>query len=88
MTRKLLLFAASIAIVLSSCCAPKPVKNDLRAPAYPLITIDPYTSAWATTDNLYDDQVKHWTGRNFPLLGTLTSAIWRCGAGHRTDHPR
>lgn len=71
MTRKLLLFAASIAIVLSSCCAPKPMKNDLRVPAYPLITIDPYTSAWATTDNLYDDQVKHWTGRNFPLLGTL-----------------
>lgn len=22
------------------------VKNDLRAPAYPLVTIDPYASAW------------------------------------------
>ena len=71
MTRKLLLFAASIAVLLSSCCGPKPVHNDLRAPAYPLINIDPYTSAWATSDNLYDDQIKHWTGRNFPLVGAL-----------------
>jgi hypothetical protein len=47
------------------------VKNDLRAPAYPLITIDPYTSAWSFTDNLYDGTVKHWTGKNFPLIGVL-----------------
>lgn len=43
----------------------------LRAPAYPLITIDPYTSAWSRTDNLYDDQVRHWTGRAHPLIGAL-----------------
>ncbi|KAA6302997.1 MAG: hypothetical protein EZS26_000892 [Candidatus Ordinivivax streblomastigis] len=46
-------------------------KSDLRAPAYPLITIDPYTSAWAFTDNLYDSSVKHWTGKDFPLLGVI-----------------
>lgn len=23
------------------------IQNDLRAPAYPLITIDPYTSGWS-----------------------------------------
>ena len=72
MTKKLLIFVAIIASLLSSCCGSEPVKNELRAPAYPLITIDPYTSAWATTDNLYDDQVKHWTGRNFPLMGTIS----------------
>jgi hypothetical protein len=33
------------------------------------VTIDPYTSAWATTDNLYDSPVKHWTGKDFSLLG-------------------
>jgi L-glutaminase (EC 3.5.1.2) len=43
------------------------VKNELRAPAYPLVTIDPYTSAWSMTDNLYDGAVKHWTGKTFRL---------------------
>lgn len=43
----------------------------LRAPAYPLVTIDPYTSAWSFTDNLYDESIKHWTGKDFPLLGVI-----------------
>jgi hypothetical protein len=47
------------------------IKSELRAPAVPLITIDPYTSAWSATDNLYDSQVRHWTGKDFPLLGVL-----------------
>ncbi|MEG1700362.1 MAG: DUF4965 domain-containing protein [Alistipes sp.] len=47
------------------------VKNELRAPAYPLVSIDPYTSAWSMTDNLYDGSVKHWTGKDFPLIGVL-----------------
>ena len=47
------------------------VKNELRAPAYPLVTIDPYTSAWSMSDNLYDGSVKHWTGKDFPLIGAL-----------------
>ncbi|MDR1884533.1 MAG: DUF4965 domain-containing protein [Prevotella sp.] len=49
----------------------KVIKNDLRAPAYPLVTIDPYTSAWSATDKLYDESVKHWTGKEFPLLGVI-----------------
>lgn len=36
------------------------VKNDLRAPAYPLVTIDPYASAWSMSDNLYDSPVRHY----------------------------
>lgn len=59
--------------ILSSCGASQQDtacdKSELRAPAYPLITIDPYTSAWAFTDNLYDGSVKHWTGKDFPLIG-------------------
>lgn len=47
------------------------IKNDLRAPAYPLVTIDPYTSAWSMADELYDESVKHWTGKEFPLLGAI-----------------
>jgi hypothetical protein len=45
--------------------------NTLRAPAYPLVTIDPYTSAWSFGDVLYDTQVTHWTGKPFPLVGAI-----------------
>jgi hypothetical protein len=43
----------------------------LRLPAYPLVTIDPYTSIWSTSDKLYQTPTKHWTGRNHPLDGIL-----------------
>jgi hypothetical protein len=69
---KKLLSIICVAALFVSCTGKTPVvKNELRAPAYPLVTIDPYTSAWAFTDNLYDDDVKHWTGKDFPLLGVL-----------------
>jgi hypothetical protein len=73
MKLKLSFLLLSITPVLLSCKNNKCelVKNDLRAPAYPLITIDPYTSAWSFTDNLYDGEVKHWTGKNFPLIGAV-----------------
>lgn len=71
MKKNLSFFAALVAIIVMTGCSPKPVKNDLRAPAYPLITIDPYTSAWSTVNNLYDDKVRHWTGADYPLVGAL-----------------
>lgn len=51
----------------------------LRAPAYPLVTIDPYTSAWSAADHLYDRPVTHWTGAEFPLKGILCvdGVAWR-----------
>jgi hypothetical protein len=45
--------------------------ESFRAPAYPLVTIDPYTSAWSTSDNLFDTPVKHWTGTNHSLIGAI-----------------
>lgn len=42
----------------------------LRAPAYPLIVIDPYTSLWSMGDKLAGDTVKHWTGKPNTLVGT------------------
>ena len=44
----------------------------MRAPAYPIITIDPNTSAWSAADNLYDEDLRHWTLKHFPLRGYLT----------------
>lgn len=68
------LFAIAVAALMSSCgsqtFAPT-ADNGLRAPAYPLVTIDPYTSAWSFADNLYDEPVKHWTGKEFPLIGAV-----------------
>ncbi|GHT59081.1 glutaminase [Bacteroidia bacterium] len=63
-------------IVLAGCrqgihVKTESIKNDLRAPAYPLVTIDPYTSAWSFADNLYDESVKHWTGTKFPFVGAI-----------------
>ena len=36
--------------------------DQLRAPAYPLVAIDPYTFAWSFSDKLYVDNARHWTG--------------------------
>ncbi len=47
------------------------INNSLRAPAYPLITIDPYTCGWSFSDKLYDSSVKHWTGEDFPMIGAI-----------------
>jgi hypothetical protein len=45
--------------------------TSVRAPAYPLITIDPYTSAWSMTDKLFNSPVKHWTEKNHSMIGAV-----------------
>lgn len=70
------ILAILIAGVILGACARKEAQKEegglaFRAPAYPLITIDPYTSAWSTSDNLFDSPVKHWTGKNHSLIGAV-----------------
>ncbi len=73
MKRILSLCIPALAMMMAGCSGGDNlvVHNDLRAPAYPLVTIDPYTSVWSMTDNLYDSPTQHWTEKDFPLTGVL-----------------
>lgn len=51
--------------------ADKTFATEIRAPAYPLITVDPYMSVWSHTDTLYNDPVRHWTGEIHGLVGAV-----------------
>jgi len=42
-----------------------------KAPAYPLITHDPYLSIWSNTDKLNESVTHHWTGAEQSLIGIL-----------------
>ncbi|MBQ1253848.1 MAG: DUF4965 domain-containing protein [Alistipes sp.] len=68
---KRLMLAVMALMTMVGCGTPEHIRNELRAPAYPLITIDPYTSAWSGADNLYDRQIMHWTEKDFPFVGVL-----------------
>ncbi len=42
-----------------------------KAPAYPLITHDPYFSIWSMTDTLNTSVTRHWTGAGQSILGVI-----------------
>lgn len=71
MKQQMMMLLLGAVFVFNSCASQfdRHEANELRAPAYPLVTIDPYTSAWSFNDNLYDGSIKHWTGKDFPLIG-------------------
>src|SRR5262249_40406044 len=56
-----------------------PTLAPFRAPAYPLVTHDPYFSIWSTTDQVAADWSQHWTGK----VQALTSMVRIDGAPYR-----
>src|SRR5688572_8754121 len=42
-----------------------------KAPAYPLVTHDPYFSIWSFTDKLNESTTRHWTGKDHSMIGMV-----------------
>ena len=59
----------------------------LRAPAYPLITIDPFFSVWSQADKLTDTDTVHWTSSPHKIVGiaTIDGKDYRIIGNHNKD---
>jgi len=71
--KKIILSALSCLFIIASAFGVSPAQSvgKLRAPAYPLVTIDPYTSCWSFGSTLYEQSTQHWTGGSQPLIGSI-----------------
>ena len=43
----------------------------MRAPAVPLVTVDPHLNVWSMADTLYNNFTDHWTSKNHGMTGII-----------------
>lgn len=72
--KSILLPAAAAA--LAGCCstikeADTSLVSEVRPPAAPLVTVDPYFSVWSATDEINASSTRHWTGREQSIVGAV-----------------
>lgn len=63
-------------IILLAACKSTPysdetIKSDLRAPAYPLLTLHPHVKLWSGTDELNKRNMNWGNGKQLPFIGFL-----------------
>lgn len=58
-------------VILFTLLASAAIAQNTKAPAYPLVTHDPYFSIWSNTDELNAAPTVHWTGTAHSLTGYL-----------------
>ena len=62
---------------LGGCCSSSPREveatavNEIRPPATPLVTVDPYFSVWSFDDQVNEAPTRHWTGKEHPLVAAI-----------------
>ena len=66
-----------------------PLAAQLRPPATPLITHDPYFSIWSMSDHPARQFTKHWTGSDQQLTGLVRvdNKVWRFLGSHYEQVP-
>jgi len=67
---KAFLFSCLASLAGIAEAVPPPVAQ-LRPPAVPLVTCDPYFSVWSFANRLTDDTTRHWTGASNALEGLV-----------------
>ena len=70
------LFLGMSACLLAACgghvdYSEETVKSDLRAPAYPLLTLHPHVRLWSASDRLTDRNMTFTDGKELPFVGFL-----------------
>lgn len=70
-SRKVVCIRLLQAVIVCTIIGASAAAQERKAPAYPLVTHDPYFSLWSVTDTLTTSATRHWTGASQSIVGVL-----------------